>query len=223
MSLPHDPYPRRSMFLSAFPSWIHFLVHPSLRKPFLPPLYRYPSPYPFVCLPPSLPIYQATLPLQGTADHTVPSAHVPRIKALIEGCATSGDNATLTSASTKSTQRKPRPAVSVSLVPGTGHVLTWTHAEEVEREVCQFLKGRARATWIVPGLRLRRPHIRIALRAGRLRPQRRYARGPGARLVAHHDASSRRERFCAHRAAYQARRLAALVQAAAGPPDGACG
>ncbi|KAJ7142813.1 alpha beta-hydrolase, partial [Mycena epipterygia] len=55
------------------------------------------------------------LVVHGTADHTVPPAHAPRIKALIEG-------------------------FSVSLVPGAGHALTWTHAEEVGREVCKFLK-----------------------------------------------------------------------------------
>ncbi|KAJ7142809.1 Alpha/Beta hydrolase protein [Mycena epipterygia] len=40
------------------------------------------------------------LVVHGTADHAVPPAHAPRIKALIEGCAATGDNSTATSAST---------------------------------------------------------------------------------------------------------------------------
>ncbi|KAJ7142780.1 hypothetical protein C8R44DRAFT_194855 [Mycena epipterygia] len=42
------------------------------------------------------------LVVHGTADHTVHPVHAPRSKALIEGCAASGDNVTSTSASTVS-------------------------------------------------------------------------------------------------------------------------
>ncbi|KAJ7142796.1 hypothetical protein C8R44DRAFT_866090 [Mycena epipterygia] len=144
----------------------------------------------------------------GTADHTVPPAHAPRIKALIEGCATSGDNATSTSASTKTPQAKPRPTVSVSLIPGAGHALTWTHAEEVGREA----PAPAR---VVPALRLQRPHFCIVLRASTsTTPRSRTWRVPHITTL----------QLDASHFAHIARRIKfAGLLAAAGPPEGACG
>ncbi|KAJ7732749.1 hypothetical protein DFH07DRAFT_846319, partial [Mycena maculata] len=71
------------------------------------------------------------LVIHGTTDQTVPPAHAPRIKALIEAASSSS-----------SSFNASKPAqVSVKLIAGVGHALTWTHAEAVGRAVVQFFAG----------------------------------------------------------------------------------
>ncbi|KAJ7732759.1 Alpha/Beta hydrolase protein [Mycena maculata] len=72
------------------------------------------------------------LVIHGTTDQTVPPAHAPRIKALIEAASSPSSSSFNTS----------KPAqVSVELIAGAGHALTWTHAEAVGGAVVQFFAG----------------------------------------------------------------------------------
>ncbi|KAJ7613430.1 hypothetical protein FB45DRAFT_266889 [Roridomyces roridus] len=104
------------------------------------------------------------LVVHGTQDNTVPSAHAARIRGLIVEAGASNSSSSLpssssspTSASTSTTrkwswfasasdsssslEREPSARVEVEMIPGAGHALTWTHADEVGALVCRFLGG----------------------------------------------------------------------------------
>ncbi|KAJ7021869.1 Alpha/Beta hydrolase protein [Mycena alexandri] len=89
------------------------------------------------------------LAIHGTADHTVPPAHTSRIKMLIEaaGRNTSTEAPNSERESKRTTQTKGKAweeeeRVRVARIPDAGHALTWTHADEVGKVMCQFLAGR---------------------------------------------------------------------------------
>ncbi|KAJ6602303.1 Alpha/Beta hydrolase protein [Mycena sp. CBHHK59/15] len=70
--------------------------------------------------------------VHGTDDHTVPPAHAPLIQLLLT---------TPSEASNDTATQPVPPQVDIARIPGAGHSLTWTHAEEVGRAVCAFLEG----------------------------------------------------------------------------------
>ncbi|KAJ7458240.1 Alpha/Beta hydrolase protein [Mycena latifolia] len=75
--------------------------------------------------------------VHGTHDATVPPAHAPRIRALLEGPLPHPSPLPHVDAKRNET----RPSVALELVPGAGHALTWTHAREVGGAVLDFLAG----------------------------------------------------------------------------------
>ncbi|KAJ7614496.1 Alpha/Beta hydrolase protein [Roridomyces roridus] len=102
------------------------------------------------------------LVVHGTQDNTVPSAHAARIRGLIvEAGASTNSTSSLPSSpppsassptrkwswfasasdSSSSLEREPSARVEVEMIPGAGHALTWTHADEVGALVCRFLGG----------------------------------------------------------------------------------
>ncbi|KAJ7614489.1 Alpha/Beta hydrolase protein, partial [Roridomyces roridus] len=102
------------------------------------------------------------LVVHGTQDNTVPSAHAARIRGLIvEAGASTNSTSSLPSSppsstssptrkwswfasasdSSSSLERELSARVEVEMIPGAGHALTWTHADEVGGLVCRFLGG----------------------------------------------------------------------------------
>ncbi|KAJ7701728.1 Alpha/Beta hydrolase protein [Mycena metata] len=86
------------------------------------------------------------LAIHGTADHTVPPAHTSRIKTLIEAAgrnaSTEAPKSSKSTTQTKGKAREPEERVRVVRIPDAGHALTWTHAEEVGKVMCEFLAAR---------------------------------------------------------------------------------
>ncbi|KAJ7186138.1 Alpha/Beta hydrolase protein [Mycena filopes] len=81
------------------------------------------------------------LAIHGTADQTVPPAHTPRIKALIDAVGRNTSSET-PKVNTKGRARDKPERVRVIQIPDAGHGVTWTHAEEVGRAVISFLGER---------------------------------------------------------------------------------